>query len=108
MIASRLRLGKHAQQEEDFTFVDDGFSLGNEFIHYASSTTRLGVAYILTLLNQVYFFSSLNWFTSVDISLKASQESVLEEQKIAYRNKDESYAQVCITYLGINVATSPS
>jgi hypothetical protein len=52
-----------------------------------------GIAYILTLLNQVYFFSSLNWFTSVEISLKASQESVAEEQRASLRNKDESYAQ---------------
>lgn len=28
MIASRLRLSRRVQQEEDLTFVDDGFSLG--------------------------------------------------------------------------------
>lgn len=79
MLASRVRLSRRVQQEEDLTFVDDGFSLG--------------IAYILTLLNQIYFFSSLNWFPSVDISLKSSQESVLNEQNAALRNKDESYAQ---------------
>jgi hypothetical protein len=44
-------------------------------------------------LNQVYFFSSLNWFKSVEISLKNSQEAVVEEQRLAQRNKDESFAQ---------------
>jgi WASH complex subunit 7 len=28
MIASKLRLGRRTQQDEDLTFVDDGFSLG--------------------------------------------------------------------------------
>jgi WASH complex subunit 7 len=79
LIASRLRLTKRIQNDDELTFVDDGFSLG--------------IAYVLTLLNQVYFFSSLNWFKSMEVSIKSSQESVMEEQRIAQRSKDESFAQ---------------
>uniref|UniRef100_A0AC34G890 WASH complex subunit 7 C-terminal domain-containing protein n=1 Tax=Panagrolaimus sp. ES5 TaxID=591445 RepID=A0AC34G890_9BILA len=46
ILGCRSKIGRRAQTDSDFTFVDDGFCLG--------------IAYISTLLNQTYFFDSLN------------------------------------------------
>ncbi|VDM37100.1 unnamed protein product [Toxocara canis] len=50
ILACKGKLGRRAQQNN--TFTDDGFILG--------------VAFILTLLDQLEEFSSLNWFQSVE------------------------------------------
>lgn len=79
IVACRSKIGRRAQTDSDFTFVDDGFCLG--------------IAYILTLLNQTYFFDSLNWFDSVFDKLDTEINRDLEEQKAAQKRKDESFSQ---------------
>uniref|UniRef100_A0A914DDX3 WASH complex subunit 7 C-terminal domain-containing protein n=1 Tax=Acrobeloides nanus TaxID=290746 RepID=A0A914DDX3_9BILA len=54
---------------------------------------RSRVGYILTLLNQCYFYESLNWFDSVSVKYEQEIEQIREEQRLAQRRKDESYAQ---------------
>lgn len=77
LVACRQNFAKRRPTEECLTFTDDGFSLG--------------IAYLLTLLNQTYFFDSLNWFPSVDSNLSASLHVALDEhQRTA--GKDDSYA----------------
>ncbi|KAI6242811.1 hypothetical protein M3Y99_00188800 [Aphelenchoides fujianensis] len=77
LVACRQNFAKRRPAEECLTFTDDGFSLG--------------IAYLLTLLNQTYFFDSLNWFPSVDSNLSASLRVALDEhQRTA--GKDDSYA----------------
>lgn len=79
ILACRSKIGRRAQTDSDFTFVDDGFCLG--------------IAYILTLLNQTYFFDSLNWFDSIFDKFDTDIGRDLEEQKIAQKRKDESFSQ---------------
>ncbi|KAI1720039.1 WASH complex subunit 7 domain-containing protein [Ditylenchus destructor] len=79
IFSCRSRLGKRGNQEIDFTFVDDGFSMG--------------AAYLLKLLNQNYFFDSLNWFESVLNKYEMELEKATEDQRSAHRQKDDSYKQ---------------
>ncbi|KAI6194393.1 hypothetical protein M3Y96_01119900 [Aphelenchoides besseyi] len=78
MVSCRQNFAKRHQMDESLTFTDDGFSMG--------------IAYMLTLLNQSYFFDSLNWFTSVETSLNAALSTTADEHQ-AVQGKDESYAQ---------------
>ena len=79
ILSCRSKLGRRTQSDNDFTFVDDGFCLG--------------IAYILTLLNQTYFFDSLNWFESVFDKFDTEIGRAQEEQKAAQKRKDDSFAQ---------------
>uniref|UniRef100_A0A914QKT6 Uncharacterized protein n=1 Tax=Panagrolaimus davidi TaxID=227884 RepID=A0A914QKT6_9BILA len=79
ILGCRSKIGRRAQTDSDFTFVDDGFCLG--------------IAYILTLLNQTYFFDSLNWFDSIFDKFDTEIGKAMEEQKIAQKRKDESFSQ---------------
>lgn len=60
----------------------------------------LGIGYILTLLNQCYFFESLNWFDSISAKYDQEIEQIREEQRLAQRRKDESYAQTLTMKIG--------
>lgn len=53
----------------------------------------LGLAYILKILNQSYFYESLNWFDSIFINFKNEINAYEEENRQALRNKDESFSQ---------------
>uniref|UniRef100_A0A7E4VJA4 Rif1_N domain-containing protein n=1 Tax=Panagrellus redivivus TaxID=6233 RepID=A0A7E4VJA4_PANRE len=79
MLTCRSKLGRRTQDDADFTFVDDGFCLG--------------IAYILRLLNQGYFFESLGWFDSVFDKFDTEINKVDEEQKAAAKRADSSFAQ---------------
>lgn len=59
-----------------------------------------GIGYILTLLNQCYFFESLNWFDSISAKYDQEIEQIREEQRLAQRRKDESYAQALTMKIG--------
>uniref|UniRef100_A0A915MB29 WASH complex subunit 4 n=1 Tax=Meloidogyne javanica TaxID=6303 RepID=A0A915MB29_MELJA len=65
---------------EQFIFVEDGFSIG--------------IAYVLTLLNQQFFFNSLNWFDSVFNKIHSEVIKCKNEQKLALKAKDESLARL--------------
>ncbi|KAF7640356.1 hypothetical protein Mgra_00000175 [Meloidogyne graminicola] len=67
-------------ENEKFVFVEDGFSIG--------------IAYILTLLNQQFFFNSLNWFDSVFNKINSEIIKCKNEQKSALKLKDESLARI--------------
>lgn len=58
------------------------------------SPFSIGVAYILTLLNQCFFFNSLNWHDSAQSHFRAEMEKCAEEQKVAQKRKDESLGRV--------------
>lgn len=79
ILTCRSKLGRRTQSDNDFTFIDDGFCLG--------------IAYILTLLNQTYFFNSLNWFDSVFDKFDTEIGRAQEEQKAAQKRKDDSFFQ---------------
>ncbi|KAL7072493.1 hypothetical protein ACQ4LE_007943 [Meloidogyne hapla] len=65
---------------EQFVFVEDGFSIG--------------IAYVLTLLNQQFFFNSINWFDSVFNKIHSEIIKCKNEQKLAFKAKDESLARL--------------
>ncbi|KAL3093235.1 hypothetical protein niasHT_022685 [Heterodera trifolii] len=70
-----------AQQQQQMVFVEDGFSMG--------------IAYVLTLFNQRFFFDSLNWSNSVQNRFfRAELAQCAAEMKEAQKGKDESLAQV--------------
>uniref|UniRef100_A0A915ERL4 WASH complex subunit 4 n=1 Tax=Ditylenchus dipsaci TaxID=166011 RepID=A0A915ERL4_9BILA len=79
----RSRLGKHRSHETDLTFVDDGFSMG--------------IAYILKLLNQNYFFESLNWFESLSLKYGSEADLYYEEQRNTPKHKDERNIDMSLT-----------
>ncbi|KAH7727403.1 hypothetical protein AAVH_05063 [Aphelenchoides avenae] len=82
----RNRIGKRSASETDYTFFDDGFSVG--------------IAYMLTLLNQTYFFDSLNWFKSVFSRFEHEAARTKDEHAGAVRAKDDSYAQTLSIRIG--------
>lgn len=53
----------------------------------------LGLAYILKLLNQCYFYESLNWFNSIFANFKNELNACQEENRQALRSKDGSFSQ---------------
>ncbi|TMS34906.1 hypothetical protein L596_002405 [Steinernema carpocapsae] len=79
VLACKGRLGKRGTSGKNFTFTDDGFSMG--------------IAYILILLDQFDHFTSLNWFDSVLKKCNEEREKVEKAYKEAVKDKtNESYS----------------
>lgn len=77
LISARSRLMR-GQNSSDYIFVDDGFATG--------------IGFMLSVLKQDFFFDSLNWFKSVNRSLKRSMDSNNKDELSAHKNKDQSFA----------------
>ncbi|CAD5216482.1 unnamed protein product [Bursaphelenchus xylophilus] len=79
LFASKAKSLKTSSADHELIFVEDGFPMG--------------VAFILSVLNQDYFFDSVNWFESVQINLNNLLKVTQKEEQTAQRNKDNFFAQ---------------
>uniref|UniRef100_K1R746 WASH complex subunit 7 C-terminal domain-containing protein n=1 Tax=Magallana gigas TaxID=29159 RepID=K1R746_MAGGI len=67
-------------------FTDDGFAMGED---------KVGVAYILKLLDQYHEFDSLHWFQSVKDKYRAEKEK--QRQAMANRADEKSQQTMTLT-----------
>jgi WASH complex subunit 7 len=76
ILAKKEKLGSKNSKLES-AFCDDGFALG--------------IAYLLTLLQQDYNFDSIHWFESVLLFLDQNRSTLQNEIQKAQKNKDKNY-----------------
>ncbi|CAD5211962.1 unnamed protein product [Bursaphelenchus okinawaensis] len=79
LFSSKTRSLKTNAPDHELIFVEDGFPMG--------------VAFVMSLLNQDYFFDSLNWFDSVKNNLNGATQNTQKEEQNALKNKDNFFAQ---------------